>query len=69
MATNHNTRQRHRAKSWLLVVACLLGLVAAVEATGSVRAHATASGGDAPARYPKAASLGKSRTPTAMAAA
>ena len=54
MATNHNTRQRHRAKSWLLVVACLLGLVAAVEATGSVRAHATASGGDAPARYPKA---------------
>ena len=54
MATNHNTRQRHRAKSWLLVVACLLGLVAAVEATGSVRAQATASGGDAPARYPKA---------------
>ena len=54
MATNHNTRQRHRAKSWLLIVACLLGLVAAVEATGSVRAQATASGGDAPARYPKA---------------
>jgi lipoprotein-anchoring transpeptidase ErfK/SrfK len=54
MATNHNTRQRHRAKSWLFVVVCLLGLVAAVEATGSVRAHATASGGDAPARYAKA---------------